>query len=208
MYLSRIQFDLTKRKSLRCLSDPNMIHGIVERSFHGERKRNLWRVDFLSGEKYLLILSEEKPDLVSAIDQIGVEGSGITKDYAPLLNRIEAGSKWNFRLSANPTRSVLLVKGERGIVKPHVSEKFQRQWLINKSSKCGFSVLENELFIISRKKWHFWKSRGQKPVILNQVIYEGFLTITDTELFREAMIKGIGRGKAYGMGLLTIAGGK
>ena len=36
------------------------------------------------------------------------------------------------------------------------------------------------------------------------VTYEGMLTVTDAELFRQALTQGIGREKAYGMGLLTI----
>ena len=36
------------------------------------------------------------------------------------------------------------------------------------------------------------------------VTYEGLLTVTDVQAFREALTNGIGRGKAYGMGLLTV----
>ena len=38
------------------------------------------------------------------------------------------------------------------------------------------------------------------------VTYEGSLTVTDADLFRKALTEGIGREKAFGMGLLTIAG--
>jgi len=39
------------------------------------------------------------------------------------------------------------------------------------------------------------------------VTYEGILTVTDKERFRKTLIEGIGREKAYGMGLLTVVGG-
>ena len=39
---------------------------------------------------------------------------------------------------------------------------------------------------------------------LRKVTYEGILEINDAELFKTALINGIGRGKAYGMGMLTI----
>jgi CRISPR system Cascade subunit CasE len=42
-------------------------------------------------------------------------------------------------------------------------------------------------------------------VSLYTVTYEGILEITDVELFKEVLTKGIGRGKAYGCGMLTIA---
>lgn len=36
------------------------------------------------------------------------------------------------------------------------------------------------------------------------VTYEGILQVTDAELFRKALTDGIGREKAYGMGMLTV----
>ena len=36
------------------------------------------------------------------------------------------------------------------------------------------------------------------------VTYEGMIRVTDEELFKELLVSGIGRGKAYGMGLFTI----
>ena len=34
--------------------------------------------------------------------------------------------------------------------------------------------------------------------------FDGALRITDVELFRKSLLSGMGRGKAYGMGLLTL----
>ena len=36
------------------------------------------------------------------------------------------------------------------------------------------------------------------------VTYEGTLEVTDVERFKKALTEGIGRGKAYGMGMMTI----
>lgn len=35
--------------------------------------------------------------------------------------------------------------------------------------------------------------------------YEGVLQITDLEAFKSMLVNGLGRGKAYGCGLLTLA---
>lgn len=40
------------------------------------------------------------------------------------------------------------------------------------------------------------------------VLFEGRLRITDAELFRETLARGIGPGKAYGFGLLSLAPGR
>lgn len=47
-------------------------------------------------------------------------------------------------------------------------------------------------------------SGGGRPVSLLSVTFEGFLTVTDADLFRCTLTEGIGRGKAYGMGMLTV----
>jgi CRISPR system Cascade subunit CasE len=41
-------------------------------------------------------------------------------------------------------------------------------------------------------------------VTLMRSTFEGVLQVTDPVLFRQALTKGIGRAKAYGMSLLTI----
>ena len=37
------------------------------------------------------------------------------------------------------------------------------------------------------------------------VIFEGVLQVTDAEKFRESLKTGIGTGKAYGFGLMSVA---
>ena len=51
------------------------IHGLVESGFSGERKRNLWRLEYLGDRLYLLILSPDRPDL-----SIGVRRYGFPDD--------------------------------------------------------------------------------------------------------------------------------
>lgn len=36
------------------------------------------------------------------------------------------------------------------------------------------------------------------------VTYEGVLQVTDAEQFRALLCQGMGRGKAYGLGLMTV----
>ena len=41
-------------------------------------------------------------------------------------------------------------------------------------------------------------------MVINKVMYEGILTVTDRDRFIGALTQGIGRAKAYGCGMLTI----
>ena len=49
------------------------------------------------------------------------------------------------------------------------------------------------------------KSKSPHRVTLDGVTFEGVLEVTDAEKFREALAKGVGSGKAYGFGLLSVA---
>lgn len=205
MILSRMELDPTKRETRLALAAPSRFHGAIESAFPGERRRRLWRLDVLHGTPYLLILSEDRPDLTGAVMQFGVSGhepQWESRDYSPLLTRTVAGSCWYFRLTANPTRSKSRA-GERGKVLAHITPYFQKQWLIEQSKKRGFAIYEDGFEVVSSQWLHFDK-RGRNAVTLLSATFEGVLTVTDEVLFRKTLTEGIGRGKAYGMGLLTL----
>ena len=208
MVLSRIQLDTARRSTMRALASPNLLHGAVEGAFPGPRVRNLWRIDTLGDKTWLLLLSREKPDLSKAAAQYGLaENAWESKPYEPLLNRNEAGGVWQFRLTANPTVSKSRTGDARSRVLGHITEDYQKQWLMSRAEKHGFS-LRDEQFRVTESRWlRFWKGTdGGRLVTLLSVSYEGLLTVTDPNLFRQTLCEGIGRGKAYGLGLLTVAG--
>ena len=67
MYLSRIELDTRRRNTMvKLLASPQVVHAVVENCFTRPagvaKTRSLWRIDDLAGKKYLLVLSEEKPD--------------------------------------------------------------------------------------------------------------------------------------------------
>ena len=107
MYLTRMELDM-RQKTMLAFANRRLFHGAVEAAFEGERKRRLWRIDRLGNACYLLIVSEDKPNLQFAFEQFGPyqkEPYWETKFYDILLDRIENGSRWQFRLTANPTIS-------------------------------------------------------------------------------------------------------
>jgi len=202
LYLSRIKLDVTNRNTLRALNAPSRFHGAIESAFPGERKRRLWRLDNVNGALYLLLLSEDQPHFQSiAVQFCSSENDCEIKCYDSLLKRIENGTVWRFRLVANPTYSKKK-DDARGVVHAHITTDYQAQWLTKKSERCGFRLAE---FQVTESKWQqFYKAGGKRPVTLITAAYEGILEVTDAAKFREALREGIGRGKAYGMGLLTV----
>ena len=78
----------------------------------------------------------------------------------------------------------------------------QKEWLQKRAEKYGFQL---DSFDVTESKWvQFRKGENRHPVSILSVSYEGYLTVLDAELFRQTMTTGMGRGKAYGMGLLTV----
>ena len=215
MYLSRVMLDITRRDTMLALQNPAMFHGAVERAFEPRAGRSLWRLDTLGERRCLLLLSEEKPQLTALAAQFGTEETPETREYAPLLDRILPGSRWQFRLHANPTYSsksrdgrgkvhacTLVRKPEK--CRPGMPEpKTQVGWLLHQAEVHGFAVEEDQFNVTGIQWYAFTKKTGERVRLLG-VTYEGLLTVTDAEKFREALCEGVGRGKAYGMGMLTV----
>ena len=205
MYLSRTELDPTRRSTMIALTSPQKFHGAVENSFSGERRRRLWRLDSLNGKLYLLLLSEELPDLTGLCAQFGTGAAPETRRYEPLLERVTPGSCWQFRLTANPTKSCKDTQNPaaRGTVAAHCTTQYQKQWLLERAAKRGFALRE-EGFTVTRVQWQHFAKHGTRPVTLLAVTYEGVLQVTDAEQFRALLCQGMGRGKAYGLGLMTV----
>lgn len=207
MYLSRITLNLRSRETMKALVFPSKFHGAIESSFQGERKRNLWRIDEICGNQYLLLLSHDVPDLVNFTKQFGYPEEFETKDYTPLLERIKNGGRWRFRLTANPTISKSrAANGERGKICAHITEQYQSKWLLDRAPANGF-FLDEDSFLVTQSKWYrFYKKQHDRnfPVSILSVTYEGILTVRDEELFQRKLCEGIGREKAYGNGLITV----
>lgn len=180
MYLSRTELDPARRSTMIALTSPQKFHGAVENSFSGERRRRLWRLDRLNGKLYLLLLSEELPDLTGLCAQFGTGAAPETRRYEPLLERVTPGSCWQFRLTANPTRTRKDPADPlaRGALKPCYLEAEQEQWLLEQAGKHGFALTEGAFQVTRKQTCHFRKN-GKRPVTLLAVTYEGIPVVTD-----------------------------
>lgn len=212
MYLSRIGLEGARGDTMRLLASPHMLHGAVEQCFTGERRRNLWRIDYLANEPFLLVLSEEAPDFERLARRYGRENmspSWEIKSYDTLLSRVQEGQVWRFRLRANPVRSSARERDQnknRGKVFSHVTQDQQKTWLAMRGEANGFRV-ENESFDVVHAQWQKFRKGAdrQAEVSILAVTFEGMLTVSDPNQFCATLTGGIGREKAYGCGLLTIA---
>ena len=203
MYLSRIAIDLNNRRAMQALQNPEIMHGMVESCFPGKRDRRLWRLDELNGQTWLLVLSADVPDLTPLAAQIAPCGSKAeTRDYQRLLDRIQLGSIWHFRLRANPVVCEPRPEKKRGKIKAITIVELQNEWLARQGNKNGFLVTPGQYDVVY-SDWLNFRNKGRNLSLLS-VTFEGVLTVADADMFRKALTEGIGRGKAYGQGMITV----
>lgn len=215
MFLTRMYLNTRRRGAAMLLASPQRMHAAVEsafapEAFDRESARTLWRIDKSEDRTALIVASPVEPDLTHLVEQAGWQTGELwqTLPYGPLLNQLDDGQLWRFRLVANPTYAGRQDGWDDTKPRGHVTVKKQEGWLLDRCLKHGFSVPDGpsgttELTITERRTERF--SRGNSRVTLTVAAYEGHLRVTDPALLRAALTHGIGRAKAYGCGLITLA---
>lgn len=184
----------------------------------------LHRLDFdaRNGRAVLLVQSSVKPDWSFLRDGYAseIECKKVHEQYS----RIENGMRLLFRLQANPTKRIGKsdTKADERF-KPSDERKIRRRvelrtdeekidWLKRKGEDAGFRLTDVRIkedvanaAVQSSSKQFGRRGRNDKKMTFGSVVFEGVLQVTDAEKFREALRTGIGTGKAYGFGLLSVA---
>jgi CRISPR system Cascade subunit CasE len=227
MYLTRFRINTARVGARRLLSSPQRMHAAVMSSFAeipppgGDGPRVLWRIDRDStATTHLYIVSPAKPDLTHLVEQAGWPHTGRweTFDYAPFLERLATGDRWAFRLTANPVHTARRIDDEPTKITAHVGMKHQMGWLLQRQENAGFRVLEKvperrlvpeldryELVVHNRRHLDFKKADRPGSVTLVTATYDGRLEVTDADRLRRTLTWGLGKAKAYGCGLMTLA---
>jgi CRISPR system Cascade subunit CasE len=139
-----------------------------------------------------------------------------------VYERIAAGMQLTFRLCANPTKRISTNNMEqdarwRGKRIELRREDEQLDWLARKGASGGFRLLDvnaqPEVRVV--RAANLEKARGWRPgrdgtaampLRFGAVSFEGRLEVTDSDAFRMTLRNGLGSGKAFGFGLLSVAG--
>ncbi len=192
----------------------------------------LFRVEMEDRGRLIHVIAQSiaKPDwsrLVSAAVTT-VEGP---KSLDALMSSITPGAHYRFRLRANPTRRV----HERAFMAAHPGrreyaeasrwvgkrvdlrrEEDRLAWLERRGTEHdGFALAMSRLLPADRvepiaRADPAARLVGTRPasedrVTLATALFEGVLVVTDVNRFRAGLEHGIGPGKAFGCGLLSIA---
>ena len=179
----------------------------------------LYRVESTSGGTNLLIHRRREPGWSRLPD-------GYLRDSINTIKRIDGpyaniaeGQRLLFRLRANPTRrisdrSTTQEERWRGKRVELRREADQLQWLVDKGKRSGFALLAVRA-LPGRESVADVRATGTGDRVIGRtsshrltfasVTFEGRLCVTDPVAFQQALWHGIGSGKAFGFGLLSIA---
>lgn len=230
-YLSSITLNPLRSGAQRLIRNPRALHAAVEASLPPERSgRVLWRLEQRPHEVQLLVLTPDVPTFEHIIEQAGwmdnEHGAPRTADMAPLLAEVTLGREFSFRTRVNPTQRSArgVARGSRGVRHGHRTAAHQLEWFLTRTRgddlPWGFELADPgttgsdttsasppSVSLVERAQVQFDHGRNVPPVTLSTATFEGRLRVTDAAVFREKLVQGIGSGKAYGCGLITLAAG-
>lgn len=209
MYLTRLTLNPKDRRALRDLASPYEMHRTLSRAFpsasEGGPGRVLFRVEPVrDGQPPTVLVQSDKEPNWSVLDNRYVDDHAVSQvvfttenSDSPETIQFRTDDQLLFRLLANPT---VKRDGKRhGLM----GEEDQRQWLLRKAKAGGFQVDSDHLLIV---KMGILRSRVRSAVrSWLAVRFEGRLTVEEPTSFVESLNSGIGSGKAFGFGLLSVA---
>jgi CRISPR system Cascade subunit CasE len=215
----------------RHLADKKMteIEPDVLKQVHSPRSPEagfLFRIDpGPDGRAVILVQSAAEPNWCYAFHNAGYFLAA-PPEIKPFEPHVTNGQRLWFCLTANPTRRLSKQSRERDgkpvekwankngkgkrIPVPHdqlldwLSDwRFRREgWKHDEPS--GFSI-DKDRTTVQAGYVYVKKTRDGNGQRLFSVRYEGILQVTDPDEFRNTLLRGIGPGKAFGFGLLSVA---
>lgn len=229
LFLSRLVLNPMQRQVQHDLADCYAMHqrilsafpdGIAEKpQGHGHAREQfgvLYRVEVRrDGSPVALVQSRAAPDW-SHLPSGYLSQPPAMKQIDGAYAAVRAGMTFTFHLRANPVKRISrrnATQGERwrGKRVDLRREEDQIAWLARKGEAAGFALLTvrarpalRDVRALSSAAAH-----GMRPttgrLTFGAVVLEGHLRVTDPDAFRAALETGIGSGKAFGFGLLSIA---
>jgi len=213
MYLARLRLNKT-RIAIGWVARPYRVHQRLSMAYEDD-PRMLFRIEdalaeplSLSGIQ-IIVQSQHAPDWEDAFADFPVLLS--PPESKPFSPTFSPGQVLAFRLRANPT-----IKLCHGDFEDHAKETNKRmglykeegqvKWLQRKAAAGGFEVLRVQLRQEGLIKDTIHREGEERHALkLLAVTFDGLLRVTDAPRFTETLCAGIGSGKSFGFGLLSLA---
>jgi CRISPR system Cascade subunit CasE len=203
LFASVLHLDRSAVKALR-ITDAYSLHRVIYSLYEDVRDAEQKQTSTPSGILYVdqggdykgrkvLMLANREPK--SCID--GAFGEVVVK---VIPDDFLEHDLYRFKVVVNPTRRD---SESRKLVAIRGRDEISKWFLERAVSSWGFEVSPRHLQVDKIEVQKF-KDKNQNLVTIGQAHMQGLLRITDRELFNRSFSQGIGRGRAYGCGLLQI----
>lgn len=139
-------------------------------------------------KRQILLLSKTMPNKpeIGEIASKEIPNAFLQEDY------------YAFEVLINPVKR----ESKTGKIIPIIGKDNLSEWFLQKTATFGFSVLPNTLIIQDTDVMQFEKEK--QKVVFGKALFKGKLNVTDRQFFIKSFEQGLGKGKAFGFGLLQI----
>lgn len=204
--LARVELDPAHPVSVRLLGQPYEMHRFVYRiaAGQGTRDRLLYRVEpdpTWDDGRYRILVQRDR---AWTGDEEPERGDGYYVERRNAEVTLTSGT-YRFRLRANPVKALpASEKGARGKRIGLEAEEAQLNWLSEKLSRGGMRLESVDRY---REPWLIFSKGSNQRSRLSFVsaLFEGMLHVDDPDDAETAIVNGIGPGKGFGFGLLSLA---
>ncbi|MGW0334738.1 type I-E CRISPR-associated protein Cas6/Cse3/CasE [Streptomyces sp. NPDC003011] len=216
LWLTRIVPDMHSREARRDLRGANTAMGLHRRLMslypnHAEpdpraRFGVLFRIEDTSDGQHILLQSSHEPDLTRLPDGYG---TALTRPLDPLLEALKTGLTIRYRCTASPVRkpgATTRARYNLPAAIPLAGEDAD-EWWTRQADNAGLKPLTNHSQALEAARAVRTPNSGsqEQRIRHNRIRFDGTAIIISPDLLRQKITEGIGRGKAYGCGLLSIA---
>ncbi|MDX6740250.1 type I-E CRISPR-associated protein Cas6/Cse3/CasE [Actinocorallia sp. A-T 12471] len=207
LWITQLTPDLRSRDATRDLRDAVRLHHRIMSLFPsdlGEQARHdagvLFRIEETQAGVAVLVQSAVEASRAALPDGYGTVRS---KTLTPLLDALAPGRRVRYRITANATRKLGLnttAGRPKEVVPLHGAEA--EEWWQRQAESSGLSLHTLESTPLDQATG---TRRDKNRVVHARTRFDGLATVTDPAALSSRLRVGIGRGKAYGCGLLTLA---
>lgn len=201
MFLSQLVLNRNLVSVQRELGNAHRFHQRIMQAFPDdetiESPRQDWNILFRHepADNVVLVQSDIEPDWTKLPSGYLQRQEVKTLDYK--ITALQPGRVLQFRLKANPSKRENKTRKVVGLVKP--SE--QLAWLTRQGDRCGFKIIGADTMPLPK----VFGKKEKSSIRIETALYHGLLEVTDADLFVASLRQGIGKGKSYGCGLLSVA---
>lgn len=214
MYLSKIMINPSSKEASNDLKNPYQMHRTIMNAFADGMTREhgsvLYRIELPTNTRdiyipSILVQSKIKPDwnFINQKEKYLLPGEFNNPAVMDFNPSIQINSIFRFRLMANPTRRNRNSKK----LEPILINDDLIIWLSKKAEQSGFLIDLSSIFVKKIQVDPFEANQHKKKRIftIHKVLFEGNLLVKNPQMFLFALENGIGRGRSFGCGLLSLA---